>query len=243
MARSWETFEHAVEKGSRRAYLAGKTNPETAESQAVRLLEPLEKSARERGFPDAAETVDEDGRGRGQHRAFEREHRGIAADEAVGVLRVAGLVGQEVGSAVVRTGRGPREREPENFLLVQDRYDPVFQGELAAGADPVLLGQHLLAAFADGLCRVAALKQGPVERGDELFGRADAHRVGHRRDAAHARLDQSARDGREGRAAAFGDCRAFARVEQDERQAVFAQERGELRGRYGIMTTVRVFEQ
>ena len=96
--RAEEGFPHAVEDE-----LGGmdvlEREPEAALPQAVGGLEPLQEAAGEGGLADAPEPLDQQPRGRAVHGPLQRQHGPVAADEAVGVLRIAGL-SWKLGTAV-----------------------------------------------------------------------------------------------------------------------------------------------
>ena len=124
--RAEEGLAHAVEDELGGADVLER-EPEAALPQAVGGVEPLQEAAGEGGLADAPEPLDQQPRRRAVHGALQRQHGPVAADEAVGVLRIAGL-SWKLGTAVGLGLLGLlREREVEGLLLIDDGDQPIVE--------------------------------------------------------------------------------------------------------------------
>ncbi|KFB74753.1 MAG: hypothetical protein AW06_004304 [Candidatus Accumulibacter cognatus] len=196
---------------------------------------PARELAGQRGLAFATLAAN-DGVAFAGEQAFEREEFAAATDEAVRRrLRQLAEALPEARTPVfarLRAGHFPEERRVV-AVLVEDGDEPVLQAEFAdaedAAAHRVVL-QFALAGEHRGTDALA-LAQGAVEGFDEAPRRFDEDAVAHGDHPADAGLEQGAGDRFVG---AFG-LRALARFEEDERNAVFAQERAEFgRGDVGV---------
>jgi hypothetical protein len=119
----------------------------------------------------------------------------VAADEAVFVAVIEDFFGQS-RFAGFEFGLGG-EIEIEWFLLVENGKKPIFELERAARGDAFLVGEHLLAASADGFGDAADFEETAVKSGEENLCAADVERIGHCDDTTHAALQERRRDGGE----------------------------------------------
>jgi hypothetical protein len=134
------------------------------------------------------------------------------------------------------------EAEIEGVLLVEHRQQPVFERISAAGADPVLVRQHLLPAGAHGFRNAPSLKQPPVERRQEHLCAAHIERIGHRDHAAHAALQQCRGHRGEGVAGLGVQHSGLAGVQHHGGDGVFVQQGAQVAGGFRIGIAVCVLE-
>jgi len=172
--------------------------------------------------------------------ALHFEDGAVATDEAVFVAIIENFFWQ---SRFVRLEFGlGGESEIERFLLVEDGKKPVFEFERAARGDAVLVGEHLLAAGADGFADAAGFEEAAVKGWQKDLCAAYVERIGHGDDAAHAALQKRGRDGGEGVFGFVIEHGRLAGVEDDGGHGVIVQESAEIGGGFRVGVAVSVFE-
>jgi hypothetical protein len=168
---------------------------------------------------------------RGAQASLERQELARAPDEAGrgrSGQRTEALDEVFLGLLHGARRRGLGEELGVGLLLVEHRHEPVLQSELP-GAEDLPAGIVVLERALGGEHRIAdALPggQGAVEGPDEAPGRLDEHRVGHRDHTGDAELQELARNRLGG---LLGQGR-LAGLEEDQRDAVVAQQRAEVVG-------------
>jgi hypothetical protein len=160
-----------------------------------------------------------------------RAARGAAADEAGLRLRgqLAETGGQRGFQVLLRLPRGCGAEELRVVLFLEEHgHEPILEAQLARAEDAAAEGLvlQLALAFEHGVAHTGAAGERVVKRLDEAARGLDEHTVAHGHDGGHADLQQLGGDGL-GRLLGL---RGLAGFEEDERDAVSAQQRPELAG-------------
>ena len=165
---------------------------------------------------------------------LKREQLAAAADEAG--LRLRGQLAEarrERGLQVLlRLPRGRGAEELRVVLFLEEHgHEPILEPQLARAEDAAAEGVvlQLALAFEHGVAHAGAAGERVVKRLDEAARGLDEHAVAHGHDGGHADLQQLRGDGL-GRLLGL---RGLAGFEEDERDAVIAQQRAEFVGEDG----------
>ena len=157
---------------------------------------------------------------------LEREQLAAAADEAG--LRLRGQLAETGGErglqVLLRLPRGRGAEELRVVLFLEEHgHEPILEPQLAGAEDAAAEGVvlELALAFEHGVAHAGAAGERVVERLDEAARGLDEHAVAHGHDGRHAHLQQFGGDGL-GRLLGL---RGLAGFEEDERDAVIAQQR------------------
>ncbi|MGH8571284.1 MAG: hypothetical protein ACREX8_01750 [Gammaproteobacteria bacterium] len=151
--RAEERLDQAVEHVLGRADVH-EGQPHDLVRQPLGLCQPLEVAACQRGLADASQAVHQEARRWPPGGPLQRQHRAVAADEAVrGLAGIESSGFGEVGGFRLFCDPGlAGELQAQGFLLVEHRHQPVLQLEACSSFGA---GQHGLATGPDGFGHVA----------------------------------------------------------------------------------------